>query len=174
MDAAGLDTATTARAREELELLDVAGSSFDPEEISAGALTPVYFGSAVRNFGVELLLNALIEVAPPPAPRRAGDREVRPEDPSFAGFIFKIQANMDPRHRDRLAFLRVCSGRFERGMPVINTRTGDRVRLTSSQRVFGREREVVDEARVGSSARVSPMRTSERPTIPTTSPGQAS
>ncbi|QDU65237.1 peptide chain release factor 3 [Engelhardtia mirabilis] len=137
------------RAIGELELLDGASAPFDPERILAGELTPVYFGSAVRNFGVELLLDALVELAPPPKARRAGERVVKPDDPGFSAFVFKIQANMDPRHRDRLAFARICSGRFERGMPVFHTRTGDRVRLTSSHRVFGRERETVDEAFAG-------------------------
>ncbi|MFT4542645.1 MAG: peptide chain release factor 3, partial [Planctomycetota bacterium] len=113
------------------------------------ALTPVFFGSAMRSFGVELLLDALVELAPPPGPRLAGDRLIEPTDASFSGFIFKIQANMDPRHRDRLAFVRICSGRFERDMQVIHTRTGERVRLASSQRVFGRERETVDIAYPG-------------------------
>ncbi|MFT5153929.1 MAG: peptide chain release factor 3, partial [Planctomycetota bacterium] len=138
-----------AKASEEVELLDVAGVDFDPEAVQAGALTPVFFGSAMRSFGVELLLDALVELAPPPGPRLAGDRLIEPTDASFSGFIFKIQANMDPRHRDRLAFVRICSGRFERDMQVIHTRTGERVRLASSQRVFGRERETVDIAYPG-------------------------
>ena len=137
------------RAAEELELLDGASAGFDPESILEGQLTPVFFGSAVRNFGVELLLDALVELAPAPKPRRAGERVVNPEDEGFAAFVFKIQANMDPRHRDRLAFARICSGRFERGMPVTHTRTGDRVRLSSSHKVFGRERETVDTAYPG-------------------------
>ncbi|MFO0933423.1 MAG: peptide chain release factor 3 [Planctomycetota bacterium] len=135
-----------AKVVEELSLLDAAGSTFDPAAVLAGELTPVCFGSAINNFGVELLLDSFVDLAPPPRPRMAGTRPVRPEDPGFSGFIFKIQANMDPKHRDRLAFMRVCSGRFTRDMPVVHTRTGDRLRLASSHRIFGRDRETVDEA----------------------------
>ncbi len=137
------------RAVDELALLDGAGAEFERESVLAGDLTPVFFGSAVRNFGVELLLDGFLDLAPPPGPRRARERVVLPSDDAFSGFIFKIQANMDPRHRDRLAFLRICSGRFERDMPVIHTRTGDRIRLTSSHKVFGRDRETVDVAYPG-------------------------
>ena len=137
------------RAIEEIALLEGAGAAFEPADVLAGELTPVFFGSAVRNFGVELLLEALLELAPPPGPRRAGERLVAPTDERFSGFVFKIQANMDPRHRDRLAFVRVCSGRFQRDMQVFHTRTGERVRLASSHRVFGRERETIDEAFAG-------------------------
>jgi peptide chain release factor 3 len=106
----------------------------------------VFFGSAVNNFGVQLLLDAFLELAPTPRPHTANGRTVLPEDPAFSGFIFKIQANMDPRHRDRLAFVRVCSGRFERDMSVVHTRTGSKLRLSSSHKLFGRDRETIDEA----------------------------
>ncbi len=144
-----LSPAVIERATEELALLDGAGSSFERADVLAGELTPVLFGSAVRNFGVELLLDALLEFAPAPEARRAGERLVEPSEEGFSGFVFKIQANMDPRHRDRLAFVRICSGRFERGMQVFHTRTGERVRLSSSHRVFGRDRETVDSAYPG-------------------------
>ncbi len=134
------------RTVEELAMLDGAGAAFDHAAVLAGRLTPVFFGSAVNNFGVQLLLDAFLELAPPPRPRPAGDRLVRPGDPAFSGFIFKIQANMDPRHRDRLAFVRVCSGRFERDMSVIHTRSGRKLRLSSSHKIFGRDRETIDEA----------------------------
>jgi len=133
----------------ELALLEGAGAPFDHAAVLAGELTPVFFGSAVNNFGVHLLLDGFLDLAPPPQPRRASDRVVEPDSPGFSGFIFKIQANMDPKHRDRLAFVRVCSGRFERDMPVVHTRTGKNVRLSSSHKLFGRERETVDRAYPG-------------------------
>ncbi len=134
------------RTVEELSMLDGAGARFDREAVLAGKLTPVFFGSAVNNFGVQLLLDAFLQFAPEPRPRVVESRVVSPQDPDFSGFIFKIQANMDPKHRDRLAFVRVCSGRFERDMNVIHTRTGRKLRLSSSHKLFGRDRETVDEA----------------------------
>lgn len=134
---------------EELAMLDGAGAGFDHEAVLAGKLTPVFFGSAVNNFGVQLLLDAFLELAPPPRPRSVEDRLVMADDAAFSGFIFKIQANMDPKHRDRLAFVRICSGRFERDMTVTHTRTGKKVRLSSSHKLFGRDRETVDEAYPG-------------------------
>ncbi|MDR2981489.1 MAG: peptide chain release factor 3, partial [Puniceicoccales bacterium] len=101
-----------ARLSEEIELLDMAGVAFDPAAILAGKLTPVYFGSAMHNFGVQLLLDGFLDYAPPPGPRLAGEREIKPDDSVFSAFIFKIQANMDPKHRDWLAFMRICSGKF--------------------------------------------------------------
>ncbi|HWH72122.1 MAG TPA: EF-Tu/IF-2/RF-3 family GTPase, partial [Candidatus Sulfotelmatobacter sp.] len=112
-------------------------------------LTPVFFGSAVNNFGVQLLLDAFLEFAPTPRPRSVNGRTIVPQEAGFSGFIFKIQANMDPKHRDRLAFVRICSGRFERDMTVVHTRTGKKVRLSSSHKLFGRDRETVDEAYPG-------------------------
>ncbi|MBK9139515.1 MAG: peptide chain release factor 3 [Verrucomicrobia bacterium] len=138
-----------ARVVEELAMLEGAGAAFDHAAILRGEQTPVFFGSAVNNFGVQLLLDSFLELAPGPQPRAAGPRILRPADPAFSGFIFKMQANMDPNHRDRLAFVRVVSGRFERDMTVIHTRTGKRVRLSSSHKLFGRERETVDEAFAG-------------------------
>src|SRR5437899_7923638 len=135
-----------ARMAEELAMLDGAGARFGHAALLARELTPVFFGSAVNNFGVQLLLDAFLELAPSPRPRPANGRVIPPEDPAFSGFIFKIQANMDPKHRDRLAFVRVCSGRFERDMSVVHTRTGKKVRLSSSHKLFGRERETIDEA----------------------------
>src|SRR5215470_4762454 len=131
---------------EELAMLDGAGAAFDHRAVLDGKLTPVFFGSAVNNFGVQLLLDAFLELAPAPQPRMVAERIIQPEDAGFSGFIFKIQANMDPKHRDRLAFVRVCSGRFERDMNVIHTRTGKKLRLSSSHKLFGRDRETVDEA----------------------------
>jgi peptide chain release factor 3 len=134
------------QAREELAMLDAAGAGFDQEAVLKGTMTPVYFGSAMHNFGVELLLNGFLDYAPPPQPRQAVDRLIKPEDAPFSAFIFKIQANMDPNHRDRLAFLRICSGRFQRNMQVTHAQGGKKMRLAFSHQLFGRERETMDEA----------------------------
>ena len=143
-----MSTEVYARTVEELQMLDGAGAAFDHAAVLAGQLTPVFFGSAVNNFGVQLLLDAFLEFAPSPRPRSADGKVIEP-DAGFSGFIFKIQANMDPKHRDRLAFVRVCSGKFERDMSVVHTRTGKKLRLSSSHKLFGRERETVDEAYPG-------------------------
>ncbi len=138
------------RLAEEIELLDAAGAPFDAEALLRGELSPVFFGSALTNFGVEPFLDHFLGHAPPPAPRtasgKAGDREVVPTDEAFSGFVFKIQANMDPKHRDRVAFIRVCSGRFEAGASVLNTRSGKPVRLARPQQFFAQEREAVTSA----------------------------
>jgi peptide chain release factor 3 len=138
-----------ARAVDELEMLEVAGATFDQEAILAGKLTPVFFGSAINNFGVQLVLDAFLEHSTPPRPRRVGGVEVPTDAAAFSGFVFKIQANMDPRHRDRIAFVRVCSGKFTRDMQVTHVQTGKKVRLSSSHKLFGQERETVDEAYPG-------------------------
>ncbi len=137
------------RVVDELTMLEGAGATFCQAEVLEGELTPVFFGSAVNNFGVQLLLDAFLDLAPAPQPRAVNGGAVHPAAPGFSGFIFKIQANMDAKHRDRLAFVRICSGRFERGMSVIHTRTGKKIRLASSHKLFGRERETVDEAYAG-------------------------
>jgi peptide chain release factor 3 len=134
------------RTVEELAMLDGAGASFDHAAVLSGGLTPVFFGSAVNNFGVQLLLDAFLELAPPPQPHVTQGRTIAPENTDFSGFVFKIQANMDPKHRDRLAFVRICSGKFVRDMVVLNTRSGKKVRLSSSHKLFGRDRETLDEA----------------------------
>ena len=144
-----LDDATFAKVSEELEMLELAGETFDEESVLAGKTTPVFFGSGVNNFGVQLLLDGFLRHSPPPRPRVMAGTSISPENPAFSGFIFKIQANMDPRHRDRIAFLRVCSGKFERDMSVIHPRSGKKVRLSSSHKLFGNERETVDEAYPG-------------------------
>jgi peptide chain release factor 3 len=138
-----------AKVVEELDMLNGAGAPFDHTAVLAGQLTPVFFGSAVNNFGVQLLLDAFLKLAPPPRPRNIDSRVIEPTDSAFSGFIFKIQANMDPKHRDRLAFVRVCSGKFQRDMSVVHTRTGRKLRLSSSHKLFGRDRETVDEAFAG-------------------------
>ena len=135
--------------KEELEMIEGAGTAFSHEAVQSGGMTPVFFGSAMNNFGVQLLLDHFLAHASPPRPRLCNGTEISPAHPSFSGFIFKIQANMDPKHRDRLAFVRVCSGRFERDMSVVHTRTGKRIRLSNSQKLFARERETIDEAFAG-------------------------
>lgn len=142
-----MDDATFLKTQEEIEMLEIAGAAFDPAAVLAGELSPVFFGSAANNFGVELLLNGFLKYSAPPAAHVAADgRPVQPADPDFSGFVFKIQANMDPRHRDRIAFLRVCSGVFTRDMMVRHSRTGKTVRLSYPQKVFAQERETVEEA----------------------------
>jgi len=144
-----LDEGDFHKAVEELEMLDIAGVEYDADKVKTGAQTPVFFGSASNNFGVQLLLDAFLERSLPPQPRHSGDTEIATDDPAFSGFVFKIQANMDPRHRDRIAFLRICSGKFTRDMSVIHTRTGKKVRLSSAHKLFAQERETVDEAYAG-------------------------
>lgn len=131
---------------DEVDVLDHAGAPFDPKAVLDASMTPVFFGSASNNFGVELLLKGFLGLSPAPMPRRGGSRVIHPEDKPFSGFIFKIQGNMDPRHRDRVAFLRVCSGRFTRDMNVLHERSGRRVRLTNSHKLFGQEREILNDA----------------------------
>ena len=153
-----LDDYTFNEVKEQLEMLDGAGHPFDLAAVRAGKQTPVYFGSAVNNFGIQLLLDGFLNdsIAPtsrssvtislPNAPAPSEKREVPVTHEKFSGFVFKIQANMDPKHRDRIAFLRVCSGKFERDMMVTHQRTGRTMRLSSSHKLFGQERETVDEA----------------------------
>ena len=132
--------------RDELELLDAAGQPFDREAFLAGQLTPVFFGSAVTNFGVEPFLDRFIELAPSPRARTTDAGPIPPDTPSFTGFVFKIQANMDPRHRDRIAFLRVCSGKFTRGMEVQHGRTGKRLTLNRPLQFLAQDRTLIEEA----------------------------
>jgi len=133
-------------ARDELELLDGAGGELDRKAFLAAESTPVFFGSALTNFGVRKLLDAVVDLVPSPAPREDADGVPRPLDAPFSGFVFKVQANMDPSHRDRIAFLRVCSGRFERGMVVTHGPSGKPFATKYAHQVFGQERETIDEA----------------------------
>ena len=135
--------------RESTEIALEAGHAFELQGFLDGWLTPVYFGSAINNFGIEVLLDAVKTLAPPPGPRRSQEGDLVPLDAPFSAFVFKMQANMDPKHRDCMAFIRVCSGRFERDMLAFHSGTGKRMRLSRSQRVFGQERETVDEAYPG-------------------------
>jgi peptide chain release factor 3 len=147
---AKLDDDTFIEVQEQLAMLDGAGHPFDLAAVHAGKQTPVFFGSAVNNFGIQLLLDGFLENSIPPQPRTSVAGGIRREIPvtsdKFSAFIFKIQANMDPRHRDRIAFMRVCSGKFERDMGVQHMQAGRNVRLSSSQKLFGQDRETVDVA----------------------------
>jgi peptide chain release factor 3 len=133
-------------AREELSLLDEVGAHADPERFRKGEVTPVFFGSALTNFGVRLLLDAVVDLAPSPSPRDDVAGLPRPLDAPFSAFAFKVQANMDPSHRDRIAFVRVCSGRFERGMVVTHGPTGKPFATKYAHAVFGQERDTIEEA----------------------------
>ena len=137
------------QALEELELLEGAGAELDLEAVHAGDLSPVFFGSAMTNFGVRPFLDAFLDLAQPPTARGTAEGLIDPQRPEFSGFVFKLQANMDPRHRDRVAFVRVCSGRFEKDMNVRHARTGKTIRLSRPQKLFGQDREVVEDAYPG-------------------------
>ena len=143
---AGVAGMELARAKGEIELVREAGHAFDRDRFLAGRQTPVFFGSAINNFGVREVLDALADLAPPPAPRAAVQRTVDPAERKFSGFVFKIQANMDPAHRDRVAFLRVCSGHFERGMKVKHLRAGKELRCSNVVSFLSQRRETVDDA----------------------------
>jgi peptide chain release factor 3 len=135
-----------ARLLEELALLDGASPPWDSEQFLAGKLTPVFFASAMTNFGVEPLLQAFVELAPGPRPRQTSRGLLAPDAPAFSAFVFKIQANMDPRHRDRIAFARICSGVYRREMPVLHARTGKTLALSKSFQFLAQERVQVEEA----------------------------
>ena len=141
-----LGSAVHARLVHDIELLDHAGHPFSDEAVAAGELTPVFFGSALTNFGVAPFLREFLELAPSPATRESSSGPVNPTDPAFSGFVFKIQANMDAKHRDRVAFVRICSGRFDAGMEVTQVRTGQAMRLSSPQQFLARERVAIDVA----------------------------
>ena len=131
---------------EEILLLNEAGNEFSKEKIADGTLTPVFFGSALTNFGVQTFLETYLQFAPPPQPRESTIGKIDPLSENFSGFIFKIQANMNPAHRDRIAFLRICSGKFERGMMVNVPRTGKQIKLSQSTQFMADDRSTVDEA----------------------------
>ena len=137
------------KALEEIEILDEAGCDLDKELILSGELTPVFFGSAMTNFGVRPFLDNFLELSQGPVARNSFDGPIVPTRESFSGFVFKLQANMDPKHRDRVAFVRVCSGRFKKDMTVQHARTGKQIRLSRPQKIFGQDRAVVDDAYPG-------------------------
>lgn len=137
------------KLRADIELLDMAGDEFDLNKVRNGELTPMFFGSALTNFGVEPFLNDFLEMTTLPLPRLTDTGEVFPEDENFSGFIFKIQANMNPAHRDRIAFMRICSGRFKKGMEVYHVQQQKMIKLTQPQQFLAQERAVVEEAYPG-------------------------
>jgi len=141
-----IGAAALAELREELELVQGASHPFDRGAYLAGRQTPVFFGSAVNNFGVQPLLDFFVEHAPPPQPRATTTRVVDPAEEQLTGFVFKIQANMDPQHRDRVAFLRVCSGRFSGGMKAFHVRSGKAVKLANALTFMASDREIASEA----------------------------
>ena len=138
-----------AKLAHDVELLDMAGHEFDPVAIIAGEQTPVFFASALTNFGVEPFLEAFLPLAPSPVARESSAGEIAPSLSAFTAFVFKVQANMDPRHRDRVAFLRVCSGRYAAGLDVTHVRTGKTFKLAPPQQFLGRERAFAEEALPG-------------------------
>ncbi|GAO02499.1 peptide chain release factor 3 [Anaeromyxobacter sp. PSR-1] len=144
-----LDDAGYDRLRSEADLLDAAGDGFDRERFEAGELSPMFFGSAVNNFGLEAFLETFSELMPPPRPRDTDQGPVEPTRDEFSGFVFKIQANMDKAHRDRVAFVRICSGRMVRGMKAHHVRSGKDVRLANPTQFLARDRNVVDESWAG-------------------------
>ncbi|MBS3754388.1 MAG: peptide chain release factor 3 [Desulfobacterales bacterium] len=132
--------------REDVALLEGAANPFDMADFLKGSQTPVFFGSAINNFGVRELLDTFVEIAPAPLPRPAASRTVYPEESEFSGFVFKIQANMDPAHRDRIAFLRICSGHFRRGMRVRHHRRGKDIQIANPITFLAQDRDSVEEA----------------------------
>jgi peptide chain release factor 3 len=136
-------------ANHDIELLQAAAPPFDEAEFLAGHQTPMFFGSAINNFGVQEVLDALVDLAPPPSSRTAVQRVVRPDEDKFSGVVFKIQANMDPAHRDRIAFVRVASGHFERGMRLKVVRSGKELRPNTVVSFLSQRRELLDEAFAG-------------------------
>ena len=138
-----------AALRHDVELLESASPPFDLARFLAGRQTPVFFGSAINNFGVQEILQALVDWAPPPQPRNGGARIVEPPEAPFTGFVFKIQANMDPRHRDRIAFFRVCSGRYTPGMKVRHLREGREMKLGNALTFMANERVHSEDAVAG-------------------------
>jgi peptide chain release factor 3 len=135
--------------RDDVELLEGAANPFELQHYLKGNQTPVFFGSAINNFGVKELLDAFVEIAPAPTPRSTETRHVSPYEDAFSGFVFKIQANMDPAHRDRIAFLRVCSGKFRRGMKVRHNRIGKEVAIDNAAIFLARDRTKAEEAYPG-------------------------
>ncbi len=134
---------------QDIELLDVAGDPFDYEKVLRGELTPIFFGSAINNFGLQTFLENFLELAPKPEPRRSTEGLIEPTNEKFSGYVFKIQANMNPAHRDRIAFLRIVSGKFERGMSVKHVRVGKDIKLAQPQQFLAQDRDIVEDAYPG-------------------------
>jgi peptide chain release factor 3 len=135
--------------KDDLELIEGVGPELDLAAVHAGQMTPVFFGSAMTNFGVELFLDAFLDYGLKPGNHVSTKGDIEPTHPEFSGFVFKLQANMDPKHRDRVAFVRVCAGKFEKDMTVSHARTGKTVRLSRPQKLFAQDREVIEEAYPG-------------------------
>lgn len=144
-----IDEDLYAQFQEEWELVSEIGAEWNQDLLNQGKLTPIFFGSAMTNFGVELFLKTFLETARPPSDRESNHGLVHPTDGEFSAFVFKLQANMDPKHRDRIAFVRVCSGRFEKDMTVTHVRSGKTIRLAHAQKLFGQDREAVEIAYAG-------------------------
>lgn len=147
-----LDTLLGTQAnelREELELVKGASHEFDVEAYLKGEMTPVYFGSAINNFGIKELLDDFVDYAPGPLPRNTIQRSVKPEESAFSGFVFKIQANMDPKHRDRIAFLRICSGQYNRGMKLMHLRLNKDIQISNALTFMAGDRSQADIALAG-------------------------
>ena len=134
---------------DDIELLDGAGYDFNIDEVRKGRLSPVFFGSALNNFGVEPFLESFLKMTMPPLARISGDEIIEPTDPGFSAFVFKIQANMNKAHRDRIAFMRICSGRFERDKEYYHVQGGKPLRLAQPQQLMAQERAIIDEAYAG-------------------------
>ena len=147
--AQALDPDTIRQLKDELELIEAAGDSLDADKLAHGKVTPMFFGSALTNFGLPPFLDSFVELMPPPAPRPSDKGLVEPDDERFTAFVFKIQANMDRAHRDRIAFLRVCSGRYERGMKMRHVRLDREIRLTNPTQFLAQERTLVDDGFAG-------------------------
>ena len=138
-----------AQLKDDIELLDGASDPLDQELVNAGKLSPVFFGSALTNFGVETFLEHFLKMTSSPLPRRTTDGEVDPFDEKFSAFVFKIQANMNKAHRDRIAFMRICSGRFQAGMEVNHVQGAKKIRLTQPQQLMAESRKIIEEAYAG-------------------------
>ena len=134
---------------DDIELLDGAGYEFDLDMVRHGKLSPVFFGSALTNFGVEPFLEEFLKMTTPPLPRESDIGKIDPFDPEFSAFVFKIQANMNRAHRDRIAFMRICSGKFEKGMEVLHVQGNKKIKLTQPQQLMAQDREIIDEAYAG-------------------------
>lgn len=147
--AARLGTDVHQALCDDIELLDMAGEDFDLEKVANGELTPMFFGSAMTNFGVQNFLEEFLRLAPSPASRNSSAGIIQPQDEKFSAFVFKIQANMNPAHRDRLAFIRICSGKFTRGMSVYHNKTGKMIKLAQPQQFLAQDRMIIDEAYPG-------------------------
>ncbi|MCI5726368.1 MAG: peptide chain release factor 3 [Clostridium sp.] len=144
-----LGEALHSKLMEDIELLDIAGDDFDLEKVRRGELTPVFFGSALTNFGVEPFLEHFLDMTTAPLSRNSSKGKIDPFDENFSAFIFKIQANMNKAHRDRIAFMRICSGKFEKGMEVMHMQGGKKVKLAQPQQFMAQDREIVEEAYAG-------------------------